>query len=69
MKGWENNVVSFSTDGNAGNCPKCGGKNVTVQEHIFETRRSLTFRCKDCGAGDHFDGFMPEVEKEKKVQN
>ena len=57
MKGWENNVVSYSTSRDAGACPKCGGKNVTAEEYLFGDRRSLTFICKDCGAFDHFDGF------------
>jgi len=29
-----------------------------VQEHISGNRHSLTFRCRDCGAGDHFDGAI-----------
>lgn len=62
MKGWEKNVVLYAETHAAGACPVCGKNNVTVQEHIFGSRHSLTFRCRDCGAGDHFDGAIPQKE-------
>lgn len=57
MKGWENNIIPYIRTRKAGACPKCGSTNVEVTEHQFESRRSITFNCKDCGSGDHFDGF------------
>ena len=63
MKGFEKNVVTYNTTGKAGDCPFCHGTNVIVEEHHFG-RRSLSFRCPDCGKGDHFDGahFDNEIE-------
>lgn len=56
MKGFLNNVIPYNTTGEAGLCPYCQGNHVVVQEHLWETRRSLTFSCSDCGKWEHFDG-------------
>ena len=59
MKGWEKNALLLAEKQEKGTCPKCGSVNVDVQEHRNGTRYSVTFRCMDCGSGDHFDGFAP----------
>ena len=53
---WTNNLIAYCKTGNAGCCPKCNSEKVDVIEHKHGKRTSLSFSCKDCGSGDHFDG-------------
>lgn len=53
---WVSNLILYCNTGNTGKCPVCGSKTIEVQEHIFGTRKSLTFICKNYEASDHFDG-------------
>ena len=62
MKGWEINALRFAEEHDKGTCPKCGSSNIEVQEFRNGRRHSITFRCLDCGSGDHLDGFLSEEE-------
>ena len=57
MKRWENNVVQYYKNKTCGVCPDCGSKNIKVEEHKTDIRKSISFLCMDCGSSDHFDGF------------
>ena len=55
--GWIENLISYCDSADPGNCPVCGCCNVEVMKHPNNERSSVTFRCKGCGATDHFDGL------------
>ena len=57
MKGWENNAMLYNQQKKAGSCPKCGSKDIKVEEYVRGIRKSISFLCKKCGSSDHFDGF------------
>lgn len=61
MKNWENNAVKYYKTHDPGVCPNCGSNNVEVTEHKNGTRYSITIMCKDCGNGDHLDGYNPDT--------
>jgi len=49
---WMKNVFSYYDKKEKGECPFCGSKNVELIVHFTG---SLSFRCLNCGKGDHFD--------------
>lgn len=55
---WVNNLVAYSKTGNAGKCPECQSREIAITKHVNGARQSLTFRCEDCGASNHFDGVV-----------
>lgn len=63
MNNWEKNAVIYDEQGSAGVCPKCGSEDIVVKEHIHGIRKSLSFLCKNCKSGDHFDGFIESPPK------
>lgn len=60
MKGWENNVLLFEEEKCVGVCPNCGSSDIQIEEYQRGDRKSLSFLCRSCGSGDHFDGFIKE---------
>ena len=48
MKGWENNAMLYNQQKKAGNCPKCGSKDIKVEEYVRGIRKSISFLCKNC---------------------
>ena len=34
MKGWENNAMLYNQQKKAGSCPKCGSKDIKVEEYV-----------------------------------
>lgn len=57
---WLNNLMSYCKTGDAGKCPTCGSAQISVEEHVLGKRKSLSFSCEECKAGDHFDGINEE---------
>ena len=57
---WIDNLISYCKSGDSGKCPTCGSADVSVEEHVHGTRKSLSFVCKKCRATDHFDGMANE---------
>ena len=55
MNNWTNNLIQYVKDKTPGTCPICGSTDVEVEEHVYG-RKSISFKCKTCGKGDHFDG-------------
>lgn len=64
MKSWIDNFLQYENNKNPGKCPCCGSSNVDVEE-LFWGRRSVTFKCKQCGKGDHFDGIYEKSQEFK----
>ena len=62
---WIHNLLQYSDTGKTGKCPICGSADVKVEEHRFETRRSVTFCCRACKATEHFDGFSDDKGNRK----
>lgn len=56
---WGKNLLEYVDTKKILPCPKCGSVNVTVEEHNL-SRKSISFRCNVCGAGDHFDGVSAD---------
>ena len=57
MSKWIKNIISYMDNKTIEKCPYCSGVNVDVLEHKGK-RKSITFRCKDCGKSEHFDGIV-----------
>ena len=54
---WIENLIEYNKNGTSGKCPVCGGSDVVVELQENNSRKSVTFVCKDCNATDHFDGI------------
>ena len=59
---WLKNAIQYVETENAGNCPNCNSEKISVTEHIFDTRKSWTFSCENCGSWAHFDGGTTSAE-------
>lgn len=55
MSGWVENLIMYKASQSILPCPKCGSTEVKVEE-FNKGRKSVSFMCKKCGSGDHFDG-------------
>ena len=62
VTGWLKNAIQYLEANNVGNCPDCNSEKTSVEEHIFSTRKSWTFSCKNCGSWAHFDGGTNSTE-------
>lgn len=61
MTNWVDNLLLYCDTKKIGVCPYCGSASVEVEElHIG--RWSISFRCKHCGKGAHFDGAATKEE-------
>lgn len=56
-KDWIQNVLSYCSTRNPGNCPFCNSEDIKVNT-LNIGRESLNFECKSCGAFAHFDGTI-----------
>ena len=59
MTGWLNNLLEYEKNKKSGSCPYCNSQDVEVIE-MNHGRRSVSFRCRSCKKGDHFDGILKE---------
>lgn len=59
MTGWLNNLLEYEKSRKSGNCPCCNSQDVEVTETNYG-RRSISFRCRCCEKGAHFDGILSE---------
>jgi len=55
MTNWTQNLILYERTGNTGNCPVCNSENIEVVVTEYG-RKSISFLCKECKSGDHFDG-------------
>lgn len=62
LKNWTDNLISYVKDKNPGKCPICGSTDVEVEECEYG-RKSISFKCRKCKKGDHFDGCVGELKK------
>lgn len=65
MSGWLENLITYKTFQVILPCPKCGSAEVKVEE-FDKGRKSVSFMCKKCGSGDHFDGVSECVDVNKE---
>lgn len=56
MKNWVNNLISYKKNNDKGKCPFCGSKNISVENINSQYRKSLLFKCLDCGKSEFFSG-------------
>lgn len=61
MMDWTNNLIQYVKDNTPGKCPSCGSTDVDVKEYE-KGRKSISFKCRTCGKGDHFDGCIKHVQ-------
>lgn len=66
-KDWTQNIISYSTTGNAGLCPFCHSSDLDVQT-LDIGRQSLNIRCNSCGKFAHIDGAPLEATKPTKAK-
>lgn len=59
MKKWTDNLIQYVKNKTPGACPICGNTDVEVEEYVYG-RKSISFKCRKCGSGDHFDGCVGE---------
>ncbi|MDO4301244.1 MAG: hypothetical protein Q4D26_07640 [Clostridia bacterium] len=52
---WTTKLIEYMKTNKAGKCPICGSLNFKVEEFNYG-RRSISFKCSDCGVIRHFDG-------------
>lgn len=56
MIDWTKNLISYEKNNDKGKCPFCDSKNISVEHIDTETRKSLLFKCLDCGKSEFFCG-------------
>ena len=57
---WTKNLLSYEKNKEKGICPKCSSKSIEVEELNYGQRKTLFFKCNDCNAATHFEGFIAE---------
>lgn len=58
MKDWTKNLISYMKNGDKGECPFCESVNIGVENIDTAERKSLLFKCFDCGKSEFFSGTI-----------
>ena len=59
MSLWLNNLLSYVEKHEEGFCPECGSANIAVTV-AGEPRKTILFRCRDCGSSEVFNNNVYE---------
>ena len=59
MRLWLNNLLSYVEKHEEGFCPECGSANIAVTV-AGEPRKTILFRCRDCGSSEVFNNNVYE---------